>query len=206
MRGDDVQRQLVAEERQERERDQQVVDRRDDRADREAELEAERDVDAGCRQARARSPDRLAASARGRPSARRSRCRRRLKFAAGPRSCSASSTASRRLAQRRPRSAPDQRHADHHLAARRVAVLLDDGVLAAARERLSSASRTAAGRGLLVELHDDDRCRPRTRRLCGIPLVPDDADAGEDDDPGQGDGVPPPADEVEIRILEDMHG
>ena len=32
-RGDDVQRHVVAEEREERERDEQVVDRRDDRAD-----------------------------------------------------------------------------------------------------------------------------------------------------------------------------
>ena len=44
-RGDDVQRQLVAEEGQEREDDEDVVERRDDRADREDEPEAQRDVD-----------------------------------------------------------------------------------------------------------------------------------------------------------------
>ena len=40
-RGDDVQRQLVAEEGQQREHDEDVVERRDDRADREDEPEAE---------------------------------------------------------------------------------------------------------------------------------------------------------------------
>ena len=52
--GDDVQRQVVAEERQKRQTDQQVVQRRDDGADREAQLEPQRDVgqDAGQRQHR----------------------------------------------------------------------------------------------------------------------------------------------------------
>ena len=43
--GDDVERHVVAEEGQERERDEQVVQRRRDGADRKADLESERDVD-----------------------------------------------------------------------------------------------------------------------------------------------------------------
>ena len=61
---DDVQRQVVAEERQERQRDQDVVERRDDGADREAEPEAERDVDGDAEDARPASPDALALQVR----------------------------------------------------------------------------------------------------------------------------------------------
>ena len=65
--GDDVQRQVVLEEGEERERDEQVVNRRDDRADAEAELEPEGEIreDADERQDGRRQP--LAAPARGRP-------------------------------------------------------------------------------------------------------------------------------------------
>ena len=43
-RGDDVQGDVVLEKRQERQRDQQIVQRGDDRADGKAELIAERDI------------------------------------------------------------------------------------------------------------------------------------------------------------------
>ncbi len=51
-RRDDVEREVVAEPGQERERDEDVVQRRHDGAHREAEAEPEPDVDAGCRRAR----------------------------------------------------------------------------------------------------------------------------------------------------------
>ena len=59
-RRDDVQRQVVAEEGQERERHEQVVNRRDDRADGEAELKAERDVGQDADERQDGGPDALA--------------------------------------------------------------------------------------------------------------------------------------------------
>ena len=40
----------------------------------------------------------------------------------------------------------------------------------------------------------------------GMPLVDDHGDAGEDHDPGQRDGVPAPAEEIEVGVLENLHG
>ena len=79
-RGDDVQRQVVAEEGEERERHQQVVHRRDDGADREAQLKAERDVGQDADQRQHGRPDALARQLARRPPARRSRCPARLKL------------------------------------------------------------------------------------------------------------------------------
>ena len=56
-RGDDVQRQVVAEERQKRERDEDVVERRGDRADGEREPEADADVDGDRQNRRQRRVD-----------------------------------------------------------------------------------------------------------------------------------------------------
>ena len=70
-----VERQVVAEKSEEREGDQQVVQRRDHGADREAQLKAERDVAENPDHRQDRRPDRLVASARGRRPGRRSRCR-----------------------------------------------------------------------------------------------------------------------------------
>ena len=62
--GDDVQRQVVAEEHQQRERDQHVVQRRGDRADREREAEADADVDGDADDRRQRGVDALALQVR----------------------------------------------------------------------------------------------------------------------------------------------
>ena len=56
-----------------------------------------------------------------------------------------------------PDSAPTCGHADHHLALRRIAVGLDDDVLAAAGNVWSSALRDLLHGDRLVELLDDDR-------------------------------------------------
>jgi hypothetical protein len=70
-----VERHVVAEEREERHRDQQIVNRRDDRADAEAELEAEREIGEDADQREAPSPAAPCCAAPARPPGRRSACR-----------------------------------------------------------------------------------------------------------------------------------
>ena len=74
-RGDHVQREVVPEEGQERQRHQQVVDGRDDGADGEAELEPDGDVDQDAAEREHGREHAPAASTARRHSGRRSRCR-----------------------------------------------------------------------------------------------------------------------------------
>ena len=46
---------------------------------------------------------------------------------------------------------------------------------------------------------------PANSTPLGMPSVTDIDDAGDDDDHGQRDGVPAPAEKVEVGIFEDMH-
>ena len=125
-RGDDVEREVVAEERQERERDQQIVDGRHHRADGEAELEAESDVEQ---------------DADKRQHGRENALARRSCPTAGPTISvpaglklptlavfSASTTCSA-FSRDPPRLFPDGRDANQVLMRRFLAVSLDDGVL-----------------------------------------------------------------------------
>ena len=132
-RGDDVQRHVVAEEREERQRDQQVVNRRDDGADAEAELEAEGEIreDADERQHGRREC--LCSSARWPTVGPTISVPSRLEVA-DVRLLQRVVDLLRRRAERRARLGADRRHADHDLVLRRIAVRLHDRVLAAARE------------------------------------------------------------------------
>ena len=102
----------------------------------------------------------------------------------------------RRRAERRARFGADLRHAHHHLALRRIAVRLDDRVLAAARDSCwSSAARTCSTDGAWSNCTITDGAAGELDALRDA-LGADHDDAGEDDDPRQGDGVPAPAQEV----------
>src|SRR5438874_475136 len=98
----------------------------------------------------------------------------------------------------------DLRHADHHHVRRRLAVRLHHGVLAAARivpvERLAHLLH----RGRLVEPLDHDGAAGELDAF-GNPLGGERDHARDDDDPRQRDGVPAPAEEVEIGVFENMH-
>ena len=204
-RGDDVQRQVVAEERQERERDQQVVDRRDDGAHGEAELEAEGDVEQDADEREHRRRDALL---------RQLAADRRAddlgaddgEVAEVAPSCSAASTCCRRRAQRRRPLGAHLRHADHHLVLRRVAVGLDDGVLPPPGSSGRAPTRTCSTDTGCSNCVDDDGAAGELDAAAACPSSQIVDDAGEDDDPRQRDGVPAPPQEVEVGVLEDMHG
>ena len=72
--------------------------------------------------------------------------------------------------------------------------------------------RGPARRGRAVDRAPADRTSamtivpPENSTPCGRPRCQISDQAREDDDPRQHDRVPAPADEVEVRILEDLHG
>jgi hypothetical protein len=85
----------------------------------------------------------------------------------------------------------------------RVTVFLDDDILAT--EGLFESGADLLDRHRLLELRDDRRAAgeldpPRD------PLGEDHRGARQDDDPRQNDGVPPPSQEVEFGVLENVHG
>ncbi len=92
------------------------------------------------------------------------------------------------------------RQPDHDLVGAGGAVLLDDLF---AWQRRQGASHGVFGHRL-AELGDDQRAAGKVdaeRQALGE----DHADAGEDHHERQRDGVPPPPDEVEVRVGEDLH-
>ena len=91
----------------------------------------------------------------------------------------------------------DLRQADEHLLFRRIVVLLDHLL---ARQRVERPAHL----GFAGALHDDggaarevDPERQAARHHHH--------GAGGDDDQRQGDRVPPPADEIEVRVGENLH-
>ena len=165
-RGDDVQRQVVAEEREERERDEQIVNRRDDRADAEAELIPERDVEQDPDERQHGREDallrQLAADDRShdlRPHiARRADLVRALPAeVAHVRRLERREHAVRGAAQARPGLGADARHADHQLVRRDVAVALDDRLAALSGHRLVERRAHLCLVRHAIELQDDDR-------------------------------------------------
>ena len=185
-RGDDVQRHVVPEERQERERDQQVVNRRDDRADAEAELEPEREVQRGCRRATAPSPRRpllleLRADRRADDFGAR-----RLKFAEVA-LLERLLDLLRRRAQRRARLGADLSARGSSPALRRIAVRLDDRRSDRRPDSCGRAPRAPARPTTgLIELHDDHGAAGELDALRDA-LRGDHEDAGDDDHPRQRD-------------------
>src|SRR5262249_59983276 len=107
-------------------------------------------------------------------------------------------------AERLTRLGADRWHAHHHLVLRWVAVGLNDGVLAAARKVLVERLAHLLHRDRPIELLDHDRAA-RELDTFGNPLGPDRDDAGDDDDPRQDERVDSPAQEVVIRVLENVH-
>jgi hypothetical protein len=93
------------------------------------------------------------------------------------------------------------RHPDQHLPIVGGAVGLNQRLVEAVGKRVADLRD---GR-LLIELRHD-RGAARELDAEGDTLRQDDAEAGQDDHPRHGDCVPAPAEEVEIAVLEDMHG
>ena len=95
--------------------------------------------------------------------------------------------------------APD---ANQHVAIGRIAVLLHDRV--AAGGQLRECRAHAFERRVLIELQDDDRSAGEIdAKLQAGPV--DVERPGQDDDQRQRDRMPAPADEVVVRVLEDLH-
>src|SRR6185436_206439 len=93
---------------------------------------------------------------------------------------------------------------DHDLVLGRVAERLDDDVLAAAWKGLVHRGAHLLHADRLIEL-DDHHGAAGELDAQRNPLRHEDDGAGDDDDPRQGDGMPAPAQEVEVRAFEDMH-
>src|SRR5438874_4045294 len=187
-RGDHVQRHVVAEEREERERDQQAVDRRADRADAEAELEAEREVREDADQREHRRPNTLARQlAPDRGADDLGALPRRVEARLLERTLDLV----RLDAERRAGFGADLRHADHQQVRGRIAGRLHDGVLAAAHVVLVERLADLLDADRLIELLDHDGAARELHALAQ-PARPDRDDAGDDDDPRQRDRVPPP--------------
>ena len=203
-RGDDVQRHVVAEERQERERDEQVVHGRDHRADAEAELEAEREVQQDADERQHRRPGFPSSPARARPSGRRSPRPAGVKLPTLP-FFSASSTCCAVVLSDAPDSAPT--------FGTRIITSAATGRRTPGRRRSGrrpgycgrARSRTCSHRHRLIELLDDHGAAGELDALRN-PLRRERDHARDDDDPGERDRVPAPAEEIEVRVLENMHG
>jgi hypothetical protein len=89
---------------------------------------------------------------------------------------------------------------NHHLVGTGIAVLLDDLLAGQRRQR---APHGVFGHRL-GELDDDQSAAGKVDAQ-GHALGEDHAHAGQDHHQRQRDGVPPPADEVEVRVVQDLH-
>ena len=198
--GDDVERHFVPEEHEERQRDEHVVERRHDRAERKAPLKAEGNVgrDGEDRQHGRGNAPALQVSADDGAHA----------FSADDLGLGqAAALESARDLVRRGREARtrvsrcDQRHADEPLVAPAVAELLD---LLVSRDVLDGASNLVFRHRLFEP--DDQVHAALELDVAAQPLRDHHRQAGGDDDRRQGERRPAPPEEVEVRVGEDMHG
>ena len=201
-RGDHVQREVVPEEGQERQRHQQVVYGRDHGADGEAELEPHGDVDQDAAEREHGGerplPRQLLADTRTDDLGAGHLELPEIRFVQGR------GDGIGRLAQAAARLLADHGHADHQLSRRRIAVPIDDRVLPDARHRLIQRGANLLAVRQLIEADDDDRAAGELDAERHAE-TPNRHQARENDDPGQCDRVPSPADEIEIRMMEDLH-
>ena len=108
-------------------------------------------------------------------------------------------------AERRARFRANLRHSDHHHALGRVAVCLHDRVLPALRIVAVERGTHLLDRDRLVELLDHHGAA-RELHAAWDPLRRERDTARDDDDPRERNGVPAPAKEVVVRMIENMHG
>ena len=201
-RRDDVQAHVVPEERQERERDEQIVDRRDDRADAKADLEAHADINRGCRPATGPSP-RCPCAVSSSPTIGPTISLPTIVKLPRPACFSAASICSRALLERSARLRAHQRHAHHapgaapgrHIPARRVC---RPGTALQRAADLLDADR-------LLELRDRRPCRRRTRRRAECPWSIMTATPARMTPTTAPMRLPAPPQKVVVRVLENMH-
>ena len=93
------------------------------------------------------------------------------------------------------------REPDEDLVLRRLAVLLHDLLAGQHVERLPDG----VVRHPLVELHHDDRAAGEVDAERHAAADEHQQEAADDDDRREHEGVPPPADEIVVRVLEDLH-
>src|SRR5687768_1498336 len=194
-RGNDVQRQVVPGERQEGERDENVVQGRGNGADRERETEPEADVDRDCENRR----DRRVNSATLQVGADHWADQLTLDDGGVQAGGLQRLLDLQRLALQAALGfiALDLRQADEHLLFRRIVVLLDHFLAGQRVER-------AANVGFVGALHQDRRATGEVDAERQTARRHHDGARGDDDE-RQDNGVPPPADEVEIGVREDLH-
>ena len=200
--GDDVERHVVAKEGEKRERDQEVVQRRRDGSDREADLESQGDVGQDAREREDRRqdplalelladdrPDDLGADDLERPEIRL--------LERGHDGIGILTQIARALRRR-------LRDADHDHVLGGVAVVLDDGVVPNPVGQRRHGRSDAIDGGRLLELDDDDAAASEVDAE-REPPGRDGGRAGQDHEQRQADGVPAPPHEVIIRRFENLH-